>query len=174
MDCKWRSESNLTHAMNYQKNLLLSLLIFIQVKSVLSQGQEKQAFAINAGRQSEWVKFSGTKLNKGTKVILTVPSGESFSTSKKAIKMVGDSIFIRNHTIINIPTNSSHNFTASAPCGCSVKILATNREERIPKYGCETKCLGIILVCTNCVYNPAGVFIKEETKICGGCIGLPF
>jgi|GEM_PF-4340218 len=157
-----------------QKILLLSLLIFVQTKFVLSQAQETEKSGMNIDRQSAWVKFAGTKSNKGNKVILTASSGMSFSIQKKAIKLVGDSIFVRNNTLIQILETPSQKFNTLAPCGCAVKILATNKEEHIPKHGCDPDCYGVILVCTNCVYNPAGVFIKEEKKICGGCIGIPF
>jgi hypothetical protein len=160
--------------MNCYRVIIMILMVLIQASTLLAQESQDPALKAKIDRQTKWLKFSGTRLNKGNDVVLTSSSGESFSIDKKALKTIGDSIFIKNKTLVKFQRNTLKNFNEEAGCKCPVKILATNREERIPKHGCDTKCYGVILACTTCVYNSVGVFIKEETKICGGCIGLPF
>jgi len=149
--------------------LILNLTFSVAQTSdtILSQVNESNT-------KSEWIKFSGETSKKGKKFFLTAPSGDIFTINKDAVKFEDDSVFVKINSAVKIIHSSKTETIDNIDCSCPVKILATNREERIPKHGCDTKCWGVVLFCTDCVYNPAGVFIKEETKVCGACIGLPF
>jgi len=37
----------------------------------------------------------------------------------------------------------------------------------------DSKCYGVVLICSYCVYDGNGHFEKDTSNVCGGCVGVP-
>lgn len=125
--------------------------------------------------EPEWIPFIGEIIDKEEEYQLVVPTGGTFLIKKEFVKTKNDKISIKIQSSISI-LSEPRPVTVSTlrDCNCSNTIPPTNREERIPKFGCETKCFGVVLVCYYCIYGPGGVLQGEESNVCGVCVGFPF
>lgn len=123
--------------------------------------------------ETEWVDCDANFTQNNDRILLNFPSG-SFLIGSSDVKFSENKLLLKTGANIEILENSDDTMKLSGPRNCSNRIPATNREERIPKYGCETKCFGVVMVCYYCVYDAGGVLRGEESKICGVCVGIPF
>lgn len=123
--------------------------------------------------EMEWLECDANTSKIDNEIIVHFTLG-SFSINKEDVNFNAEKLRLKKGAIIKVLEDNTMTLKVMSPCNCSNRIAATNREERIPKYGCETKCFGVVMVCYYCVYDGGGVLIGEESKICGACVGIPF
>ena len=130
---------------------------------------------INLETAPEWIQFIGDSIQLGEEYKLSASNSGSFTISRQDVKFEGNKIFIKVKAKVTVtldPSEEDPNLLSH--CNCKNTIPGTGRDEIIPKFGCETKCFGVILICYYCIYGPGGVLKGEESSICGACIGFPF
>lgn len=119
------------------------------------------------------IAFNGTAIDDGDDFIIT-DNELGFRIAKTDTILVEGTLRLAPGSIVELTESTKEAINFGQDCNCPPSILATGREERIPKHGCDSTCIVFVLLCHYCVYNPAGGYQGEETKVCGACVGLPF
>jgi hypothetical protein len=123
--------------------------------------------------QAQLIPFEGIVATQDDKYILS-GNGISFSIPVENTKYIDSKLHLKVDSVVELIEGEAKVKALNGDCNCPPSIRPTGREERIPKFGCETTCVVLVMLCNYCVYNPAGGYLRSETKVCGACVGLPF